>query len=275
MDRPCIRRPPLRRDARRAPGAIAQAITILATPASLPAMFHCSAGKDRTGVLAALLLGALGVPDETIVADYSLSRDAMERMLVWLQERAPDPETLARFAPTIRAAEPVTMEVFLAGFREQYGTFDDYFASLGLADAVATFRRDLAVESRRGTGRSAVEHGRGDRALRGSGRPTIEICSCLARRKYSWMSYSTREADAAEHLLRHRGDVAERLAREQLRHRREPVDRAAVGARPRRLVHERLGAVDGRRPRRRGSARSPGTRRAACRTARGPWRTAP
>jgi len=127
----------------RAPGAIAQAITILAAPASLPAMFHCSAGKDRTGVLAALLLGALGVPDETIVADYSLSRDAMERMLVWLQERAPDPETLARFAPAIRAAEPVAMEVFLAGLREQYGTFDDYFASLGLANAVATLRATL------------------------------------------------------------------------------------------------------------------------------------
>ena len=35
------------------------------------------------------------------------------------------------------------MEVFLAGLREQYGTFDDYFASLGLADAVATLRATL------------------------------------------------------------------------------------------------------------------------------------
>ena len=109
-------------------------------------MFHCSAGKDRTGVLAALLLGALGVPDETIVADYSLSRDAMERMLVWLQERAPDPETLARFAPAIRAAEPVAMEVFLAGLREQFGSFDDYFSSLGVADAVTTLRATLLEE---------------------------------------------------------------------------------------------------------------------------------
>ena len=37
-------------------------------------MFHCSAGKDRTGVLSALILAFLGVPDETIVEDYALER---------------------------------------------------------------------------------------------------------------------------------------------------------------------------------------------------------
>jgi protein-tyrosine phosphatase len=106
-------------------------------------MFHCSAGKDRTGVLAALLLGALGVPDETIVADYALSRDAMDRMVTWLQARATDPETLARFSPAIRSAEPVTMEVFLAGMHDRYGTFDGYFATLGLTDTVASLRGAL------------------------------------------------------------------------------------------------------------------------------------
>ena len=89
-----------------APGTIAQAFGILAQPESLPAMFHCSAGKDRTGVLAALLLAALGVPDETIVADYALSRDAMDRMLMWLQERATDPETLAPSAPRSAPRNP-------------------------------------------------------------------------------------------------------------------------------------------------------------------------
>jgi protein-tyrosine phosphatase len=45
----------------------------LADPANLPAMFHCTAGKDRVGIAAAILLSLLGVPDETIIADYSLS----------------------------------------------------------------------------------------------------------------------------------------------------------------------------------------------------------
>lgn len=45
----------------------------LADPAHLPAILHCTAGKDRAGMVSALLLAALGVPETTIIADYSLS----------------------------------------------------------------------------------------------------------------------------------------------------------------------------------------------------------
>ena len=40
-----------------------------------PLLVHCSIGKDRTGIVVALLLFALGVPEETIYADYMLSND--------------------------------------------------------------------------------------------------------------------------------------------------------------------------------------------------------
>ena len=53
--------------------AIAEAIKVLSEPDAMPAMVHCSAGKDRTGVVCALVLAAVGVPDEYIVADYALS----------------------------------------------------------------------------------------------------------------------------------------------------------------------------------------------------------
>jgi protein-tyrosine phosphatase len=128
------------RIARRGASAIAAAISIMSSPDALPAMFHCSAGKDRTGVLAAIVLGLLGVPDETIVADYSLSRDGMDRMLAWLRERAADPTELERYAPAIRSAEPTAMRVFLAGLRDQYGSFDGYAAALGLAGEVTSIR---------------------------------------------------------------------------------------------------------------------------------------
>jgi protein-tyrosine phosphatase len=42
-------------------------------PGGLPALVHCAAGKDRTGIVIALMLAVLGVPDELIGADYSLS----------------------------------------------------------------------------------------------------------------------------------------------------------------------------------------------------------
>jgi len=48
---------------------LTEAIHVLADSGSLPAVMHCSAGKDRTGVLSALVLAFLGVPDETIVED--------------------------------------------------------------------------------------------------------------------------------------------------------------------------------------------------------------
>jgi protein-tyrosine phosphatase len=53
---------------------ITAAIGRLCAPGALPGLIHCSAGKDRTGMLAALILAAIGVGDEAIAADYALSR---------------------------------------------------------------------------------------------------------------------------------------------------------------------------------------------------------
>ena len=57
----------------------------MADPDGCPLVFHCAAGKDRTGVLAALVLSTLGVPDPDVAADYALSADAMARRLAWLR----------------------------------------------------------------------------------------------------------------------------------------------------------------------------------------------
>jgi len=57
-------------------------------------LVHCHAGKDRTGIVAALLLGLIGVPDEVIAADYALSSTCLQRELDrWLAEAAPDDPT--------------------------------------------------------------------------------------------------------------------------------------------------------------------------------------
>jgi protein-tyrosine phosphatase len=54
--------------------AMTAAIGRLCAPGALPGLIHCSAGKDRTGLLAALILAELGVGDDVIAADYALSR---------------------------------------------------------------------------------------------------------------------------------------------------------------------------------------------------------
>jgi protein-tyrosine phosphatase len=53
--------------------AIALAVRSLASPGALPGLVHCTAGKDRTGIVIAFVLAAIGVPDEVIAADYALT----------------------------------------------------------------------------------------------------------------------------------------------------------------------------------------------------------
>ena len=54
---------------------IRESLEIVAKPDNLPLAFHCEFGKDRTGVLAALILTCAGVSEEEICADYALSED--------------------------------------------------------------------------------------------------------------------------------------------------------------------------------------------------------
>jgi protein-tyrosine phosphatase len=128
--------------------ALTGAFVALASGGSLPAVFHCSAGKDRTGVLSALILAFLGVPDETIIEDYALSASAMERLLERLKAEYPDAvEEVMRYAPAVLQVQPETMEEFLASLREEYGSYDALAGFLGVTDAVATLRRTVLVEA--------------------------------------------------------------------------------------------------------------------------------
>jgi protein-tyrosine phosphatase len=70
----------------------------------LPLLFHCSAGKDRTGFGAALLLTALGVPRETVVADYLATNR------IWKREHALPPNTPADVRDTLLAAHRALLE---------------------------------------------------------------------------------------------------------------------------------------------------------------------
>ncbi|MCH6573488.1 MAG: tyrosine-protein phosphatase, partial [Proteobacteria bacterium] len=52
---------------------IRRTLATLAEPGARPAMYHCAGGKDRTGIISALLLGIAGVPEDIIAEDYALS----------------------------------------------------------------------------------------------------------------------------------------------------------------------------------------------------------
>jgi len=126
--------------------SLARAVEVLAGPGALPAVFHCSAGKDRTGILAALILGFLGVPREVIVGDYALSGEAMIGLMARLEAEYPDSrQAVARYAPAVISVAPESMEHFLESLERDHGSFDELAGALGLTDAVERLRASLLV----------------------------------------------------------------------------------------------------------------------------------
>ena len=92
---------------------IVAALRVLASPDALPAVFHCTAGKDRTGLLSAIVLSLVGVPEETVVADYALSAAAMDRLREKIIRKYPDSEERLNTIDGVFTAEPRKMEVLL------------------------------------------------------------------------------------------------------------------------------------------------------------------
>lgn len=112
-----------------------QVLRSLASERSLPTMIHCHAGKDRTGLGAALILSLLGVPRETIMADYLYSND---RLLSDGIER----NVIEQLYWSVEAD---WLQASFDGMETQYGSVDRYIeVALGIDDDIrAKIRENL------------------------------------------------------------------------------------------------------------------------------------
>jgi len=110
------------------------------------AVVHCAAGKDRTGVVAAVLLGTLGVPDEHVVADYALTESTRAVTLRRLGATAAYRERMAALPEAALRAHPETMHELLARLRAQHGSVDGYLRAAGLDPSVPARLRERLVE---------------------------------------------------------------------------------------------------------------------------------
>jgi len=118
----------------------------VADPDSHALVFHCTAGKDRTGLVAALLLTALGVPEPVVLDDYELTNRFRAARRVGelrpeLEELGIDIDELLPFFTAPRAVLAGTLE----GVRQRYGSVEAYLleeaeVSSGVLDAL---RREL------------------------------------------------------------------------------------------------------------------------------------
>ena len=125
--------------------AIVDAMQVLAAAASYPAVFHCAAGKDRTGMLAAVILAALGVDDDVIAEDYGLSRDGMTRMVEWIRQSSPEGfEEMQNQPAAFLGAPPEAMRRVLEAVRLEHGSMDGYLAEIGVGtDLLSRLRANL------------------------------------------------------------------------------------------------------------------------------------
>ena len=120
---------------------------ILAGEDALPAVFHCTSGKDRTGILAALVLEVLGVADEVIASDYVLTAKAGPRSLRWIQANEPSfADFLVHIPAERRAVRPERILGFLDELRAKYGSIPEFLMRSGVAAAQLDALRDRLVE---------------------------------------------------------------------------------------------------------------------------------
>lgn len=120
----------------------------LLAPGALPAVVHCSSGKDRGGLAAALTLFAVGASRETVMNDYLLSNDYLTESREKMIEQAraggfPKPERLR----ALLEARPSYLEAAIAQMEEQSGSIDAYLRDeLGMDQERRTLLKALLTE---------------------------------------------------------------------------------------------------------------------------------
>ncbi|MGI5127747.1 tyrosine-protein phosphatase [Pseudonocardia sp. CA-107938] len=116
------------------PGNVVEAVRLLAAVDAGPALVHCAAGKDRTGTVVALVLDAVGVERDAVIADYALSAMHVEAMFRrWTTAAGtpmPDPDALDRHRPQAQ-----TMADLLAELDETHGGAAGWLLANGLTEA--------------------------------------------------------------------------------------------------------------------------------------------
>lgn len=125
-------------------------LSVLADSRNLPAVFHCTEGKDRTGFAAAIVLLAVGVPFETILRDYLLTNQRTARSRRWNVFRVLV-GTLFRVRPNqmgpLLEARPEYLEAAVSAMTDQYGSVDGYLREgLGIDEDLRSSLRTALLE---------------------------------------------------------------------------------------------------------------------------------
>jgi protein-tyrosine phosphatase len=127
--------------------ALATALDLIAHGGHHPVVVHCTSGKDRTGVVVALVLSLLDVPDDQIADDYALTARVIPVLVDRVRRIRQFAENGLAMAPEwVFAADRETMLAFLEGIRDRYGSTSAWAARAGLPDSTTARLRSSLLE---------------------------------------------------------------------------------------------------------------------------------
>ncbi len=121
---------------------------ILATADQYPVVVHCTAGKDRTGVISALTLLILGVDRSVIEEDYALTNRDVERHIDFVAKHDGLPDNVSHEGMVGNAGVPEeAIGVFLDGLDREHGGAMAFLQSIGVNDKIQESIREALLES--------------------------------------------------------------------------------------------------------------------------------
>ena len=127
--------------------AYATALRTVADVEKLPAVYFCMAGKDRTGVMSAVLLGLLGVGDLDIVADYVLTHEVVEQIHERGRRERPERDEIWKELPEeLLGAHAGSMEGLIALVHAEFGGWLGYADRIGISEELVIALRDSLLE---------------------------------------------------------------------------------------------------------------------------------
>jgi len=124
------------------PDQVVAAIRSVATTEGA-AVVHCAAGKDRTGVVVALALSAVGVRPEAVIADFAATGERVEAILARLRRSPTYASDLEGSSNESHLPRPETMAAFLEQLDARYGGAASWLKSHGFAGELPRLRAKL------------------------------------------------------------------------------------------------------------------------------------
>jgi len=111
-----------------------------------PVLVHCVAGKDRTGLIVALIQGALGVTLESVVEEYALSDDPSRhrRLMMIADPKAGDPP-VHRSPELLWTAPAEVMALYARRIVHRYGSLTAWASGIGVTEATLDTLRERLI----------------------------------------------------------------------------------------------------------------------------------